>query len=174
VAGRFVLDGGCLALGVGTMRRILVVANRTLGGEFLLEAIKARVTAGPCEFTLLVPAYAARQGRGADSSSEGAARSGRSKLQGEDLWLPAERDYSQAHQRLEYGLDQFRRVGATVNGDVVGSNVLGAIGDALRVHEIDEIILSTLPSGVSRWLHQDLPHRVERKFRRPVTVITPP
>jgi hypothetical protein len=155
------------------MRRILVVANRTLGGEFLLEAIKARVTEGPCEFRLLVPAVASREGGDADSSSAGTAWRGTARQAG-DYLLPAEPDYSQALQRLEYGLDQFRRVGATVNGDVVGSNVLGAIADALRVHEFDEIIVSTLPSGVSRWLHQDLPRRVKRKFRLPVTVITPP
>jgi hypothetical protein len=39
----------------------------------------------------------------------------------------------------------------------------------LRTHEFDEIILSTLPAGPSRWLRQDLPHRLARVTRIPVT-----
>jgi hypothetical protein len=90
-------------------------------------------------------------------------------------FLLPKRGYSQAQERLEYGLERLRQRGATVRGGEVGSsNALNAIRDALRGQEFDEIIVSTLPSGVSRWLHQDLPHRVERKFRLPVTVITPP
>jgi hypothetical protein len=47
-----------------------------------------------------------------------------------------------------------------------------AIGAYLRYREFDEIIVSTLPRGISRWPHQDLPHRIERKFHLPVAVIT--
>jgi GABA permease len=90
-----------------------------------------------------------------------------------DFLLP-ERGYAQAQQRLEYGLERFRQVGATVNGEVGSSNALNAIGDALHGREFDEIIISTLPRRVSHWLHQDLAHRVKRKFGLPVTVITAP
>jgi hypothetical protein len=44
-----------------------------------------------------------------------------------------------------------------------------AIRDALRDREFDGIILSTLPPGISRWLRQDLPSRVEKEFDLPVT-----
>jgi hypothetical protein len=155
------------------MRRILVVANRTLVGDRLLDAIKARVAEGPCEFTLLVPAIASTRSGSVDSSAEGVTWRGMAGQAG-DVLLPR-REYARAQQRLEYGLDRLRQVGATVSGgEVASSNALNAIRDALRGREFDEIVISTLPSGVSRWLHQDLPHRVQRTFSLPVTVITAP
>ena len=42
----------------------------------------------------------------------------------------------------------------------------------IESRQIDEIIISTLPTTISRWLRQDLPSRVERKFSLPVTVVT--
>ena len=56
---------------------------------------------------------------------------------------------------------------------VVSSNVIDAVADAVRGREFDEIIVSTSPTRLARWLHQDLPHRIARKFNIPVTVITP-
>jgi hypothetical protein len=145
------------------MRRVLVVANRTLGGDSLREVIKARMAAGPCEFTLLVPAGTSRS-----DAWLGAARQVGSAL------LPADAAYDQAHQQLDYGLSWMRQRGATVTGDVVAPDVIKGLADVLRRRQFDEIIVSTLPRGVSRWLHQDLPHRVERKFGLPVTVVTAP
>ena len=46
-----------------------------------------------------------------------------------------------------------------------------AIGGALEEDQFDEITISTLPLGVSRWLGMDLPHRAERKFKLPVTTV---
>ena len=53
------------------MRRILVVANRTLHDDYLLDAVRSRMTEGPCEFTLLVPAIASTEGGSSTPSSEG-------------------------------------------------------------------------------------------------------
>ena len=58
-----------------------------------------------------------------------------------------------------------------VEGIVGDPRPLSAIGDALLARPHDEIVVSTLPLGVSRWVKQDLPHRAERQFRLPVTHI---
>ena len=55
------------------------------------------------------------------------------------------------------------------NGEVGDESPLAAIKDVLREKEFDEIIVSTLPPGISRWLGQDLVSRVERSFAIPVT-----
>ena len=43
-----------------------------------------------------------------------------------------------------------------------------AIRDALTAHAYSGLVISTLPGGVSRWLHMDLPHRALREFNLPV------
>jgi GABA permease len=49
---------------------------------------------------------------------------------------------------------------------------LKAIGEVLARDQFDEVIISTLPQRVSRWLHTDLPYKVQRRFDVPVTTIT--
>jgi cell pole-organizing protein PopZ len=66
-------------------------------------------------------------------------------------------------------LERFRKLGAEAQGEVGDERPLEAIADAVREEAFDEIILSTLPPGLSRWLRQDLPHRVERTFDVEVT-----
>jgi GABA permease len=46
------------------------------------------------------------------------------------------------------------------------------VEEAFAGHEFDEVIVSTLPRRVSRWLQSDLPHRVERRYDVPVTTVT--
>ena len=65
-----------------------------------------------------------------------------------------------------------RALGATVDGEVGVENVMDAVAECLRVRSYDEIIVSTLPLGASRWLHVDIPHRLAHKFSIPVTTIT--
>lgn len=47
-----------------------------------------------------------------------------------------------------------------------------AVEDAIRGREVDEILLSTLPSGISRWLGQDVPSRLKGSVPIPVVVLT--
>ena len=49
---------------------------------------------------------------------------------------------------------------------------VAAVRDALRDRECDEIILSTLPEGISRWLGQDVPSRLSSAVHVPVVVVT--
>jgi cell pole-organizing protein PopZ len=132
---------------VSAVRRYLVVANQTLGGEHLAETVRGYLAAGPARFHILVPAT---QPRDHAVWTEGQAR-------------------ALAQRRLEAALDRFRSIGAEVEGEIGDERPLQAIADAVHDREFDEIILSTLPPGLSRWLRQDLPHRVERQFELPVT-----
>jgi hypothetical protein len=129
------------------MRRYLVVANQTLGGQHLAETVRGCLASGPARFHIVVPAT---QPRDHAVWTEGQAR-------------------ALAQRRLESALDRFRSIGAEVEGEIGDERPLQAIADAVQDGEFDEIILSTLPPGLSRWLGQDLPHRVERQFELPVT-----
>ncbi|MBA3287386.1 MAG: hypothetical protein H0U21_05080 [Acidimicrobiia bacterium] len=69
-------------------------------------------------------------------------------------------------------LTRFVDAGAdTVEGVVGDANPVRAIDDVLIENPHDEIILSTLPPGVSRWLRLDLPRRVEQRFALPITTV---
>jgi hypothetical protein len=130
-------------------RRILVVANQTAGGPELKREIRRRMSEGPCIFTLVVPATPPSQHA---TWEEGEAR---------DI----------ARRRMESAVTEMRRMGAEITGVVGDASPVLAINDALIEQPCDEIVLSTLPSGVSRWLKWDLPHRVEQRFELPVTTV---
>jgi GABA permease len=146
------------------MRQVLVIANRTVGGAELAEVITARHAAGPCEFHLLVPVpptppIGVAMGFSAMEVGMIPAAHG-----------PDEREI--AAERLQYGLEWMRDLGVTVSGTVGETDAVRAVKSVLASRPIDEIIISTLPTSLSRWLRQDLPSRVERKFKLPVTVVT--
>jgi GABA permease len=129
------------------MRNYLVVANQTLGGEHLLEVLRERVAEGPCRLYLVVPATRVREHF---THTDGEARAA-------------------ARQRLDEAMTRFKTLGVEIDGEVGSGHVLDAINEALEKQPFDEIILSTLPAGLSLWLKQDLPHRVERTFGLPLT-----
>jgi hypothetical protein len=143
------------------MAKYLMVANQTLGGEQLKEEVRRRVAAGPSSFYVLVP-----NTHPVDISWMVRPTA--------DLSSPEEERRAEltAQARLHQALDQLRAEGVEAQGDLGDPDPLTAIGDVLAEERFDEIIISTLPAGVSRWLGMDLPHRAERKFRLPVTTIT--
>ena len=149
------------------MSKYLVVANQTLGGDQLIDEVRRRAAAGPSSFYVVVP----------NTHSVGAAR-----VSGTPVALAAmsasteeEEDHRAtliAQARLHQALTQLRAEGLDAHGDLGDPEPLTAIGDALAVEAFDEIIISTLPGGISRWLGMDLPSRAERKFKLPVTTVT--
>ena len=146
------------------MRHVLVVANKTVGGDELAKVIKERLAEEPCDFHLLVPVPPAPPigiAAGFSAMEAGVVPT----IQG-----PDEREL--AEERLRYGLEWMRGLGAIVTGEVGESEAVRAVRSVLDGRPIDEIIISTLPTTLSRWLRQDLPSRVERKFSLPVTVVT--
>jgi len=124
------------------MARYLVVANQTLGAEQLVAKVRECIHAEPSTFHIVVPATHPREHA---SWTEGAA-------------------HAVAERRLEAALERFWDLGAEATGEVGDASPMLAIRDALLAGSYEAIILSTLPAGPSRWLKQDLPHRVERNL----------
>jgi hypothetical protein len=131
--------------------RVLIVANRTAATPALIEAVRERAARGPCRFTLLVP-----------NTSRGLHR----------LVDPEDQEASEAEATLELALPLLEQAAsAPVEGLIGVPEPLDAIQDAVNLRGFDEIILSTLPMRVSRWLRLDLPHKVAG-LGLPVTLVT--
>ena len=150
------------------MSRILVVANRTLASNDLLQSIRDRMAKGPCEFTVLVPATAHNH---RESTLETLTRRITNMPVTDQARGAEEADYEHARGRVAFGIEQLQKLGADVDGEVGNPNPFKAVEDALSRRKYDEIILSTLPNRVGGWLSQDLPQKVTRKFKGPVTVV---
>ena len=130
------------------MRRYLVVSNQTLFSEAFAKKIRSCLAAGPSQFHVVVPATHPRDHL---TWTEGHSR-------------------TVAKGRLAAALAQLAELGADADGEVGDARPIDAIRDAiLGQPAFDEVILFTLPAGVSKWLHQDLPHRVQRELTIPVT-----
>jgi hypothetical protein len=121
--------------------RVLVVANRTAESPELLEALRTRTVHGPCEFTLLVP-----------STPHGLAWAANTQDAGNE----------EAEQHRKAFLEELREAGLDVAGAKVGDpDPLAAICDECNFNDYDELIVSTLPLKISKWLHVDLPRKAE-------------
>ena len=77
-----------------------------------------------------------------------------------------------ARERLRLILDWLRERGAEADGEIGDRDPVAAARDALRRRPADAVILSTLPTGRSRWIGQDVPGRLRAALRLPVQVIT--
>ena len=131
--------------------RILVVANRTAATSGLLAAVRERAAKGPASFTLLVP-----------NTAHGLHK----------LVDPEDQGQSEADQTLERALPLMEEAaGGHVEGMVGDPEPLAAIQDAINIHGFDEIIISTLPTWVSKWLKLDLPSKAAG-LGLPVTTVT--
>lgn len=130
---------------------VLVVANRTAATPPLLDAVRARAAEGNVRFTLLVP-----------KSPHGLHR----------VVDPEDSGSGEAEETLALALPLIEEAaGSKVEGRVGAPEPLAAIEDAVNTGEYTEIILSTLPATVSRWLKLDLPSKVSG-LGLPLTTIT--
>jgi hypothetical protein len=146
-------------------RRYLVIANQTLAEAELTEAIRQRMEAGPSSFYLLVP-----------NTDHGdlAARISRSAPLGAPVADAAVDHLATEHAQHRLGqlLEDLRALGTDADGDIGEADPIAAVDNLLATRTFDEIILSTLPKHVSKWLRMDLPHRLHRHSGLPVTTIT--
>lgn len=148
------------------MSKYLVVANQTLGGDHLMDEVRRRAAAGPSSFYVVVP-----NTRSVDAARESGAPLAPATASGST----EEEDHRAtliSQSRLHEALARLRAEGLEARGDLGDPEPLTAIADVLAVEPFDEIIISTLPSGISKWLGMDLPSRAARKFKLPVTTVT--
>lgn len=129
-----------------TAQRVLIIANKTLGGAEMLDRVRRLNTpAGAASFYLLVPATPV----------------GESPWEGGDFRRQA--GVQEAGRKLEKGLELISEVGAEVDGEVGETDPIDAVRALFdRGLSFDRILLSTFTVGLSRWLRLDVPHRLGR------------
>ena len=131
--------------------QVLVVANKTAATPALLEVVRERAAKGPCEFTLLVP-----------NTTHGLHK----------VVDPEDQSQSEAEAVIELALPLLEEAaGKPVDAMIGVPEPLAAIQDAVNLHGFDELIISTLPTRVSKWLKLDLPSKAAG-LGMPVTTVT--
>jgi hypothetical protein len=131
--------------------RVLVVANRTAATPGLIAAVRERAQRSPAAFTLLIPNPAHGLHKVVD---------------------PEDQEQNEAEGTLELAIPLLEQAaGGPVEGMIGVSEPLAAIQDAINLHGFDELIISTLPTRVSRWLKLDLPSKAAG-LGLPVTTVT--
>src|SRR5262249_46823698 len=128
-------------------KRLLVIANETVGGSALLAELKRRA-AGRCTEVLGVPPALNSPLRHRVSDEDGAREA--------------------AAARLEASLEAMRAAGMTATGEVGDSDPVQAIADAIRTFAPDEIVISTHPEGRSNWLERGVVDSAKERFAVPV------
>jgi hypothetical protein len=128
------------------MAEILVLANETIGGEKLLDAVRERAQEGDARFHVVVPLTRPRHGN--------------------VIYDEAVRDSAQV--RVDLALAFMREEGFEGTGEVGDSDPLNAAKDAIAEYGITEIIVSTLPATASGWLRRDLIQALETETGLPV------
>jgi len=129
---------------VNPHKRILVVANETIEGEVLHEAIRESNAA---EVQVIAPALNSRIRH----------------------WLSDEDEaHRSAEERLVALLARLREAGLDARGSVGDGDPLQALADGLHFFPADEIIIATHPEGRSHWLERNLVERARSRFAQPI------
>jgi len=128
------------------MNEVLVVANRTLGGAKLLDAVRSRAAGGDVRFRLVVPQC---------KPSAGLV-----------IYDEAVREAAQA--RVDLALSLVTAEGIDATGEVGDEDPFLATMDAIAERRPDEVIVSTHPAVSSGWLRRDLIERIRNASGLPV------
>lgn len=159
------------------MSRYLVVANQTLGGENLHTAVRERVGRGDGDFLVLVPMIlpnheaersggsVAYEGMSADEALEWVEQDSRRQM----AMLETARGLAEA--RLAQLIETIESAGGRAQGRIYDADPVTAVKDVAGEGAFDEVIISTLPTRLSRWLKMDVPRRVARVTHAPVTTV---
>ena len=115
-------------------RKILVVANETLTGDELLDAVRRRDESGDALVVVIAPVNEPREGYVVYDNTRRAS----------------------AGRRLDRTLTRFREAGIHATGHVVDHDPLTAVKDAIAMEEPDELIVSTHPESKSGWRRRNL------------------
>ena len=129
-------------------RRILVIANETVGGETLRDCIRQKTEGYREEVLVVTPALNSPLKHWASDEDEARAA---------------------AQRRLTASLARLREAGVEARGEVGDGEPLQAIEDALRTFGADEIIISTHPEGRSHWLERGVVSGARERFAVPIT-----
>jgi len=128
------------------MKRLLVVANETVAGKPLIDAVKGHAAGDEVQVHVISPQNQPKHG----------------------YVVYDEHTRDAAQNRLEITLALLREEGIEADGEVMDPDPYSAVMDALGEQDYDEIILSTHPETRSGWLRQGLVDRLKRATRRPV------
>jgi hypothetical protein len=128
------------------LREILIVANRTVGGEKLLDLVREKAQEADTRFVLVVPQ---------DKPPHGGV------IYDEAVRQAAEVRLSLAQQAMD-------QEGIKLDGEVGDEDPFTAIMDGIAIHKPAEVIISTLPRAASGWLRRDLVERVREESGVPV------
>lgn len=128
-------------------RRTLVVANETIGGDALHEAVRRSASEARSEVLVIAPALNSRLRHWASDSDDARTR---------------------AEVRLAECLERLTEAGVAAFGYVGDADPMQAIADALTLFEADEVLIATHEEGRSNWLERDLVRRACQAFGRPV------
>lgn len=161
--------------------RCLIVANQTLGGEALDRSVEDCIARGTREFYVVVPmtrvdfesqawagGFVPEGGWMPVEATMGAAMEENVRRREAEL----EESRSRAQQRLELMVEKIESLGGQADGEVGVDDPMEATALVLeRQPAFQEIIVSTLPVGLSRWIKMDLPNRIARMTDVPVTTV---
>jgi hypothetical protein len=128
------------------VKTILVVANETLGGRQLIEAVRSRAAKRDVRFVLCVPQNRPRAG----------------------LVIYDDAVHDAAQARVDLAVGFVRSEGMEALGEVGDPDPYTATIDAVREYKPTEIIISTYPETRSGWLRRDLIERITQATGLPV------